>query len=140
MPYCALLERTVPLSRARVFARLVDFGDVAKLAPDEVESVELEGDGIGSVRTVRVKGVPGPLQERLEAAIDGRMMSYSIINETPLPFVAYHAVVELADAPNGGCTIRWGSNWIAKGASEDDVRNLVTGLYARLIDGIVKLG
>ena len=140
MSYCALLERTVALPRARVFARLVDFGGVAKLAPDEVESVELEGDGIGSVRTVHIKGVPAGIRERFEAAIDQRMMSYSIVNETPLPFERYHAVVELADAPNGGCTIRWGSNWIAKGASEDEVRQLVLGLYGRLIDGIVKLG
>ena len=140
MAYCALLERTVSVPRARVFARLVDFGGVAKLAPDEVESAELSGDGIGSVRTVRVKGVPGPIQERLEAVIDGRLVSYSIVNEAPLPFERYHAVVELADAPNGGCSIRWGSNWIAKGASDEEVRQLVTGLYGRLIDGIVKLG
>jgi hypothetical protein len=140
MSYSALLERTVSLPRARVFARLADFGGVAKLAPDDVESVELEGDGIGSVRTVRVKGVPGAIRERFEAAIDQRMMSYSIVNEAPLPFEHYHAVVELLDAPDGGCTIRWASNWIAKGASDDDVRALVIGLYGRLIDGIVKLG
>jgi hypothetical protein len=36
--------------------------------------------------------------------------------------------------------VRWGSNWIAKGQPEAAVRQLVTGLYERLIDAIVALG
>ena len=135
MPYAALVERTVPLSRAEFFTRLADFGGIGKFMP-EVESVEMQGDGIGAVRTVRVRGVPGGMAERLEALIDGRLLSYSIINETPLPLERYHAVVELDDAPGGGCRVRWGSNWIPKGAPEASVREMLVGLYERLIEGI----
>jgi hypothetical protein len=140
MAYAALLERTVPLARARVYARLVDFGGVQKLVPDEVDSVETRGSGIGSVRLVRLKGAEGALHERLEAAIENKLISYSLIEEAALPIARYHAVVELDDAPGGGCTVRWGSNWIAKGAPEADVRAMLVGLYGRLIDGIVRLG
>ena len=139
MPYSALLERTVPLARNEFFAQVADFGGIRELVPDEAESVALEGDGVGAVRTVRIKGLPGEIKERLEAVVDGRLLSYSIINDTALPFDRYHAVVEVEDAPGGGCTVRWGSNWIAKGASEADVRKMVTDLYGRIIDGILRV-
>jgi polyketide cyclase/dehydrase/lipid transport protein len=139
MPYSALLERTVPLSRDKFFAQLADFGGIQKFVPDEVESVELAGDGIGAVRTVRMKGMSGELKERLESLVDQRLLSYSIINDTPLPFDRYHAVVEVEDAAGGGCKVRWGSNWIAKGTPESEVRKLVVDLYNRIIDGILRV-
>jgi hypothetical protein len=135
MPYGALVERTVPLSRAEFFARLADFGGIAKFMP-EVESCEMQGEGVGAVRTVRVRGIPVGMMERLEALVDGRLLSYSIINETPLPLERYHAVVELDDAPGGGCRVRWGSNWIAKGVPDAQVRDMLVGLYERLIAGL----
>ncbi len=138
MAYGALVERTVPLSRAEFFARLADFGGIGKYMGDAVETVEARGEGIGMVRSVKARGVEGAMDERLEALVDGRLLSYSIINETTLPLERYHAVVELDDAPGGGTLVRWGSNWIAKGAPEDSVRRMLTGLYGRLIDGIVQ--
>jgi len=135
MAYGALVERTSPMSRTEFFARLADFGGIGKFMP-EVESVEMQGDGVGAVRTVRVRGVPGAMEERLEALVDGRLLSYSIINETPLPLERYHAVVELDDASGGGCRVRWGSNWVAKGVPDAQVREMLVGLYGRLIDGI----
>jgi hypothetical protein len=135
MAYGALVERTVPMSRKEFFARLADFGGIGKFMP-EVESVEMKGDGVGAVRTVRIKGIPIGMEERLEALVDGRLLSYSIINETPLPLQRYHAVVELDDAPGGGCRVRWGSNWVAEGVSEEQVREMLVRLYDNLIDGL----
>jgi len=135
MAYGALVERTIPMSRKEFFARLADFGGIGKFMP-EVESVEMRGDGVGAVRTVRIKGIPVGMEERLEALVDGRLLSYSIISETPLPLGHYHAVVELDDAPGGGCRVRWGSNWIAKGVSDEQVREMLVRLYGNLIDGL----
>ena len=135
MAYGALVERTVPLSRGEFFARLADFGGIDKFMP-EIESVEMRGDGVGAVRTVRIKGIPTGMEERLEALVDGRLLSYSIINETPLPMERYHAVVELDDAPGGGTRVRWGSNWVARGVDDATVRDMLVGLYERLIAGI----
>jgi|KBSSwiStaDraftv2_1062776.scaffolds.fasta_scaffold2313751_1 hypothetical protein len=135
MAYGALVERTVPMSRKEFFARLADFGGIGKFMP-EVESVEMRGDGVGAVRTVRIKGIPIGMEERLEALVDGRLLSYSIINETPLPLQHYHAVVELDDAPGGGCRVRWGSNFVAKGVPDEQVREMLVRLYGNLIDGL----
>jgi hypothetical protein len=135
MAYGALVERTVPMSRAEFFSRLADFGGIKKFMP-EIESVETRGEGVGSVRTVTIKNIPGGMIERLEALVDGRLLSYSIINETPLPMEHYHAVVELEDAPGGGTRVRWASNWVAKGVDDATVRDMLVGLYERLIAGI----
>ena len=140
MPYAALVERSVPLSRAQFFAGLMDFGGVGKLSPAEIDSVECVGEGLGAVRTVHIKDLPGAVVERLDVASDERVFAYSIINETALPLDHYIAVVELADAPGGGCVVRWGSNWVAKGRPEAEIRQMLTALYQRLIDGIVRSG
>ncbi|MGH2900833.1 MAG: SRPBCC family protein, partial [Solirubrobacteraceae bacterium] len=117
-----------------------DFGAIDKLMGAAVESCTLEGKGIGAVRHVRAAGVPGILSERLDTAYDGRLFSYSLVGECALPLEDYVAVVTLADAPNGGCAISWGSNWVAKGAPADDVRKMLTGLYEGIIDALVRVG
>ena len=138
MPYRALVERTVPVSRSKMYSLLVDdFGDMKKIMGDSVQSCVLEGSGVGAIRRVQAKGVPGEMGERLDAAFDGRLMAYSIVGPTSLPLEHYCAVVTLADAPNGSCAIQWGSNWTPKGAPEDSVRRMLTGLYSRLIDAFV---
>ncbi len=140
MGYSALVERTVKLSPAKVYAYLLDFGGIGKLLPEDVDSVTMRGEGIGAVRVVRLKGATDDLEERLEAVLDNRLLSYSLTKNTVLPLELYHAVVDLQEAPGGGCRIRWGSNWVAKGASEAEVRPMLEGLYNKLIDGMVKLG
>jgi len=141
MAYAALVERTVPVSRAKIYSLLFDeFGAIDKLMGDAVESSTLEGDGIGAVRHVRAKGVPGVLSERLDTAYDGRVFSYSLVGESSLPIESYVAVVTLADAPNGGCAISWGSNWVPKGAPAEDVRKMLTALYERIMDALVRAG
>ena len=139
MPYAVVVERTIPVPRQRVFATLMDFGGVGRLSPEGVDGVECVGEGLGAVRTVRIKGLPTPVQERLDVAADERVFAYSIINETALPLERYIAVVELADAPDGGCHVRWGSNWIAKDRPVEAVQRMLTQLYGTLIDGIVRV-
>ena len=79
MGYSVLVERTVKLSPKKVYDHLMDFGGVGKLVPEDVESVKMRGQGIGGVRVVRLKGMSDDLEERLEAGIENRMMSYSLI-------------------------------------------------------------
>jgi len=97
----------------------------------------LEGSGIGSVRTIRMKGKDGVIVERLEALVDGSLISYSIINDAPLPLEQYHSVIALSDE-GSGCKIRWSSNWIAKGAPEEEVRDLLAGFYRDIFAGVVR--
>jgi hypothetical protein len=139
MGYAVVVDRTIPVSRAKVFAALMDFGGVGKLLPDAIESCTLTGDGVGAVRTIKLKGAPGQVVERLDCAYDQSVFAYSIIAESPLPLDHYHANVTLSDAAGGGCRVIWGSNWTAKGAPEAEVRTMLTGLYTGLIDALAKI-
>lgn len=140
MSYSVLVERTVKLPPKRVYARLADFGGIDKLLPDDVERISLRGQGIGSVRVIRLKGAPEDIEERLEGLIENRLVSYTLTKNSVLPIEQYHAVVELSEAAGGGTTVRWGSNWVAKGAPEAEVKPLLSGLYNKIIDSIEKQG
>jgi hypothetical protein len=139
MAYSATFEASTAIPRKTVYARLSDFGGLKKYFSDAIERCDLEGAGIGSVRTIRMKGNDGVIVERLEALVDGSLISYSIINEAPLPLERYHSVISLEDEGTG-CKIRWSSNWIAKGSSEQEVRELIEGFYRDIFAGVARGG
>lgn len=136
MPYDALVEKEIAVPRAKVFAALMDFGGVKKLLGDAVQSCESIGEGVGAERTI-VLGDGGKVVERLEVAHDEAVFAYSILENNALPVTNYFAAVTLHDTPKG-TVVAWGSNWKAQGASDDEVRGALEGLYTALIDGIAK--
>lgn len=141
MPYCAEIERTIPLSRSYVFAALADFGAVGDLLPDLIDSVEIKGEGIGAERRIQINassGYPGLVVERLDTEYDGRVFSYSIVGDSPMPMTEYVAVVRFEDTPGGGCLVHYGSNWEPRGLSAGEVKELLEGLYGQILDAIVK--
>lgn len=143
MAYNTLVERTIPISRSKTFAALADFGGLNKFLPDVIESIRLDGEGIGALRTINLKpqtGFPGVVVERVEALFDARLFSYSIVGESCVPWDNYVAVIELADAPNGGCTVRYASNWTPDGLTEKEVNAFLETVYNTICDGIAALG
>jgi hypothetical protein len=137
MPYSATFEGSTALPRKTMFSRFADFGALKRYFPEAIEECDLAGSGIGSVRTIRMKGRDGVVVERLEALVDGSLISYSIINDAPLPLERYHSVIALSDE-GAGCKIHWCSNWIAKGAREHEVRDLIEGFYKGIFAGVVR--
>ena len=135
--YKVLVEKTVDMPRKQVFDILVQFGGLEKIMPDMIESLKLKGSGLGAVRTIKLKS-GGTVVERLDVAYDQRVFAYTITANDALPFENYCAVVTLEDAGNKTLA-RWGSNWDAKGVSDDEVKGMLTGLYGTLLDGLRKL-
>lgn len=135
--YKVLVERTLDMPRKTVFDALVAFGGLERALPEMIESLEVTGSGIGALRTVKlVDG--GTVTERLDVAHDDSVFGYTITSNDALPVKNYTAIVTLAD--DGNKTIaRWGSNWEAFGATEEEVKELLTNLYGRLLDGMDKL-
>lgn len=43
MAYATLVERTIPVSRSKVFAAFADFGGLNRFLPDVIQSIRLEG-------------------------------------------------------------------------------------------------
>lgn len=137
MAYDALVERTIAKPRSKIFAALYDFGGVKKILPDAIKSCEVMGEGVGAVRTI-VLADGGRVTERMEIAHEDSVFAYSILENSALPLEHYCAVVVLSDTANGGTAVSYGSNWTPKGASEEDIRGSLEGLYNAILDGIVK--
>jgi hypothetical protein len=76
---------------AKVWAFLGDFGGIGKWGGPMLQSVTVEGSGVGAVRTI---GVPGgaTIQERCEALDEtGRSLTYSIVGKSPIPIRNYRS-------------------------------------------------
>lgn len=121
------VSENVDASADRVWAALGDFGGIKAGGP--ITSVEVEGQGVGMIRTLGIGG--GKLVERLDRFDpSARVFSYSIINDDcPLPVSGYSATVQITDNGDGTCKVDWTGRFEPKGASEEDARKVVEGIY-----------
>ena len=133
--YKVLVEKSLDIPRKQVFDALVNFGGLEKVLPDTIESLKLEGSGIGAERTIKMKD-GGTVIERLDVAHEEKIFGYTITFTDALPIKNYCAVVTLEDSGNGTIA-RWGSNWDAgEGATDAEVVEMLEGLYGTLLDGM----
>ena len=137
MAYMASVTRTIELPRSIVFDILADFGNIKERSPTTIESATTTGTGVGMLRHIVVRGMAAPVVERLEFLRRPELISYSIVNDSPLPLDHYHSVIELAERSPTSCEVVWSSHWIARGRPEAEVRALVETMYRSSLDGVV---
>jgi hypothetical protein len=130
-----VVKEEVGASADAVWELVRDFGGVQGWS-SAIQSCEVEGEGIGAVRTLTMPGGLS-LQERLEAFDDaGRRLQYAII-AGPLPFENYLATIEVRE-DGDACTIDWSSTLDAKGVTDEQAVGIVEGIYTGGIQGIKK--
>jgi hypothetical protein len=126
----ASISDTIEAPLARVWQVMSDFGGVAG---ELIETCEVEGNGVGAVRTLTLRGGAGTVVERLEAMSDSdHSYSYAILNDDtcPLPVRKYRAAVRLSEAGPNATRVEWSGMFEPKGgASEADVVKLIEGVY-----------
>lgn len=102
-----------------VWQKLADFGGLAGWMPG-VERCEVEGEGVGAVRTIAM----GPVEivERLEAFdADGRSLSYSLL-EGPMPLANFLATIQVRETGPSGCHVDWSARFdLPEGVGEEQV-------------------
>jgi hypothetical protein len=115
-----------------------DFGGLTRWSPG-IEKCEVEGDGVGAVRTLSMPGGLA-LQERLEAFDDaGRSFSYSIVEPTPLPLSGYLSTLRVTPLGDDRCRVDWEGRFTsAEGTPEDQARGMVQGIYTGGIKALQK--
>ena len=125
------VEGEIAAAPDAVWELVGDFGGFVKAlgAP-----VELEGEGIGTLRTVKVGS--NVVVERLEALDDeARSITYVITEAGPLPVRDYRATMELAPAGDA-CLLTWFSDFEPNGVDEDTAITAVRGIYEGGITGL----
>jgi hypothetical protein len=129
------MEGEIDAPSDAVWAVVGDFAGFVKVlgAP-----VELEGEGVGSRRTITLGDAA--IVERLEELDhDRQRISYSILEAGPLPVQNYRSTMQLTPAGEGRCTVSWQSDFEPQGgASEDDAVAAVRGVYEGGIAGLQK--
>jgi hypothetical protein len=129
-------EVTAPA--ATVWDLVKEFGGILKWSAGAVESVTVEGDGVGAVRTLSIVG-GATLQEKLEAYDEsGRSFSYSFVGEVILPVADYYATLTIRDgaAGPGSSRVEWGSTFEPKEIPEAQAVSMIEGIYKNGIGGI----
>lgn len=119
----------VGASADKVFQDISDFGGARRL--DVVESCDVQGSGVGAVRTINLKGGAGRVVERLESYDPkARVFSYRITNdgECPLPVKDYLATVKVSEDGPNAATVEWTGKFDPTGP-EEDVKAMISGIY-----------
>lgn len=119
---------TIAAPAEKVWAQMSDFGGIGET--EIIEKCELEGEGIGAVRTLTLKGGRGVIRERLEAFDPAnRSFSYSIIGECPLPVQNYFSTVRISAEGEKAARVDWTGRFEPKGAPEEEAKKLIAGVY-----------
>ena len=121
---------TIAASADAVWDQLSDFAGIEVGGP--IESFEIEGEGVGAVRTIGLAN--GVVIERLDIhdAAAGTF-TYSILNDdSPLPVTGYSATVIIIDTGDGNTTVEWTGSYEPQGPEEAAVA-VVTGIYTGAI-------
>lgn len=123
-------------SAARVWKVVGDFGGLVEAILDGGEGrVQVEGDGIGALRTVTVG--EQTMVERLEAHDERSWRtSYSMPVTGPFPMTGYRSTIQLTPAGDKRCDLEWTGTFEPVGVAEDVAASAVRRVY---VDAIAML-
>ena len=129
------VQETVQAKAAAVWPLLSDFAGIKVGGP--IESFEVEGEGVGAVRTIGMGG--GQVIERLERHDEVAMVfSYSIINDdAPLPVSDYYATIVISPEGDEACHVSWVGTFEPKGEEAKAIK-IIEGIYKGGIAGAKK--
>lgn len=126
------------VSADTVWDLLRDFGGILRWNPGSLESVTVEGEGLGSVRTITLPG-GASLQEKLEAFDDAaRSFSYSFTGKLLLPLENYLASMTVLPVDDSSCEVRWESTFGSGAMTEEQAEATVVGIYRAGFDALKK--
>tara|TARA_Y100001968_G_scaffold248138_1_gene232642 strand:- start:2767 stop:3219 length:453 start_codon:yes stop_codon:yes gene_type:complete len=140
MPNEAKVQRIVNVPKQYFWDRLRAFGEIKSLLPDNILEVKLPdsfSDSIGDSRKVYLGDpYPGEVIERLDGYEEGLSLTYSIVDKSCLPMLNYVACVNLKQVSSNETDVTWCSHFIADGATEAEIVELLESLYSLIFDNI----
>ena len=142
MDFEAKAHRIVKVPKAYFWSRLRAFDSIQSLLPDSIVKVKLPdnfSNNVGDIRYVYLEDpYPGEVIERLDGFVDESFLVYSIVDKSCLPMVNYVACVSLKEVSGNETDVNWTSHFKPTEASEEEVTELLSGLYNLIFDNIEK--
>ncbi len=133
------VSRSIKLSAPveKVWARVGPFAALAEWHP-AIEGCEVEGAGVGAVRTLRVAG-GAIVMERLEAQDDATHTATYTALEMPMPVSDYRSTMQVVAAGDAECTFTWSGTFEPEGVPEEMAVQMIGGIYDAGMDALRKL-
>lgn len=125
------VQQTYPFSADHVWQRIHGFGDLQSWLPG-VTDCQVEGEGIGAVRTVTVADGGQVIEELVAFDPAARQFSYRILQGPGVDARAHFIATVSITKADDGCTVRWQADFDAGNAPAEKVekaRQSATGMY-----------
>lgn len=130
-------EKTLQMQSSSVWGKLVAFGGTEKFVPDLIEKVDVEGSGIGAIRTIYIKG-GGIISEKLTAIDEMNRVMKFIILSTPMPVHNYEGVFSVEDSGNDNCSVQFESIYEVTSDQREEMHNLIKNFQTTFISNLDK--
>ena len=131
-----LVTEELPVPATKIWELVRDFGGIQKWVGPMIQNLEIEGEGVGAIRTLTLPG-DTKLSEELKAFDEeGRSFSYAIIGKSPLPVADYLSTLKLVENGANSCRIECSSTFEPVGISESDANQMIEGIYTSGIAGL----
>ena len=119
------------LSADALWSIVSDFGDLSWLGKNA--EYGLDGEGVGAVRWVSMRGAP-PVREELRALReDDRSITYALVEGKPMPIDDYVATMRVVDLGDGRSRLEWSSTFSPDGVEDEKAVGSVQALYTNVL-------
>lgn len=135
--FAVSLTESTPVNATpdKVWAAVGDFCGIAQWHP-AVEGCTLVESGPKPVRRLQLKGGGEIVEEQTGRDEAAMTYSYTIL-ESPLPVSNYISTLKVEPSGSSGSKITWTGDFQAKGASDDEAKTVIDGIYVKGLAGIV---
>lgn len=127
---------SLEITPEKVWAVIGDFCGIANWHPAVAKCDLSEKDG-KQVRTLTLQDGATIVEQLTEWNEENRSYTYTIL-ESPLPVANYTATLSTKADDDGGAGIRWLGNFDAKGATDDEAKAVIEGIYEAGLNSLLE--
>lgn len=126
-------------SSKAVWALVGGFKALDRWHPDVAESTLIgTGEEAGDIRILKLNNNK-TIVEILDSYNDNKMIFQYRIIESPLPVENYIASINVVNKSDDLTEVIWSSSFIAVGVSEDEAKQLISGIYSTGLNSLNRL-
>lgn len=128
---------SVKLPSVLVWNKLIAFGGTEKFVPDLLEKVIVEGDGIGAVRTISLKG-GGEIVEELTKIDETKHQMTFVVLSTPMPVYNYEGTFTIRSINKDECAVDFESIYEVSPENKQEMNKVIKGFQETFISNLHK--
>jgi hypothetical protein len=120
-----------------VWQKLINFGGTEKFVPELIEKVILEGNGVGSIRTIHIKG-GGVIIEKFTSLNVEKMEMKFIIISTPMPIENYEGIFTVTNIDDASCSVLFESIYEVSPQQKNEMGDAIKNFQKVFISNLDK--